>query len=141
MLMEWLMEFAESAIASIDISKTTVEIGPPFAETLRRNLDGRAFSSDVQSIVFFPTIIPEEMGRMPDALSYKRGEPSVFIKINISHRLWAESTVLKRIELYAAALIQGIRQIKDSKMSALDREQFVNLVEATSKEMARSKAS
>lgn len=130
------MDFSESAIASIDVASSTGEIGPPFAAELRKVLAGVQFSSPIKTIVFFPTLIAPEMGVMRDKITYKRSEPSVFIKINIDYSRWRAADRRDRLELYADALKRGIMQVKSSKLSAEDRGKLLRTINDVELRMA-----
>lgn len=121
------MHFTESCVASIDVSADVTRIGQRFQDELRILLAKEKFYSPLEDVIFFPTVIPPEMGIMPDKVTIKRSEPAVFLKINIPHQTWLSSDDKKKSELYLSALAKGVEQIPDRKLRASDREMFMRL--------------
>jgi hypothetical protein len=131
------MDFAESAICTPDVGRSTAEVGPPFADQLRVLLANTHFDSGVKAVVFFPTILAPEVGSMQDKVTYKKNEPAVFVKMNIDHGEWTRSQRQERLKLYVAALVKGIENIRDKTMSATDRATLMAAIDLAASNLAR----
>lgn len=100
--------------------------------------------SPITGIVVFPKILDPNIAVMPDHLTYKRKEKSVFVGVNIPFATWASSPLARKIEVLAETITQALGRIDPRKLHPEDRVRLTNAVNAVrdamkSNEVVRTK--
>lgn len=122
-----MLNFAQSAVCSPEVSKALTSLGERFATALQAKLSTIEAPAKTKSIVFFPVLIDPAVGSLPDKTTLRRTEPTVFVRSNIPYKEWAEATPTERVRLYTNALCEGLARVGKSRLSGAETERLMRL--------------
>jgi hypothetical protein len=95
-----------------------------YVETLRRRIRWQDYSSRVETILFFPTLLRSDVPGFGEFVSYQDRGRSVLVGRNLNFPQWKRSSRQKRVDLFGECLRDSIDAISELKMSARDKDQF-----------------
>lgn len=88
-----------------------------FTNNVRKNFNNLELHMGISGVLFFPRILNPKISSSADFISYKRGDNSVFVGMNISYSDWVRADIKGQVELLHQNLIQSIHKISSRKMS------------------------
>ena len=115
------MRLVIAGALSGDVSAVIHGTIDPFADALRRQLASAAPHCAVQLLVFAPVIMPVPLGTIENvSTTYRSSEPAIVISRNINYGSWMSADPRQRVQLYAAALSDGLGDVSPEVLSAAD---------------------
>ena len=109
-------------------TKESGSLAREFGDGIVENIRGWTMQSPITGIVVFPKILDENIAKMPDHLTYKRKERSVFVGINIPFDVWIASLIAEKIDILADALVEALGRIAERQLHPEDRNRLAHAV-------------
>lgn len=101
-----------------------------FEDELPSLIDPNTFSSFVRRVVVTPTIIDPSLAVPPKEYSkFNRKESSVFVGKLIEHRTWESSSKARKLDMFAANLVDSLRMITPKYISLPDSKILIQAID------------
>jgi hypothetical protein len=113
--------------AGVD-TKESGSLAREFGNGIVENISEWTMQSPITAIVVFPKILDANIANMPDHLTYKRKERSVFVGVNIPFDEWVASPVTKKIEILAETIVKALGMIAPRHLHPEDKDRLVRAV-------------
>ena len=95
------------------------------------------FKSKITGIIVFPKIFDADIAPPPsDHLTYKRGEKSVFVGLNIEFRNWHSASREQKLNILADNIRNSIQKIPNTYLADVDRDKLIVALDHAHKRLA-----
>lgn len=114
----------------------SLELAAWFEDEILERIYGTKFESKITGIIVFPKIFDADIAPPPsDHLTYKRGEKSVFVGLNIGFPTWHSASRHEKINILSDNIGNSIRKIPDIYLTNADRNKLILALDAAYKSL------
>jgi hypothetical protein len=111
--------FTTVGVESLDLARC-------FEDEILEMIYDTKFESKITGIMVFPKIFDPDIAPPPsDHLTYKRGEKSVFVGLNIGFRNWHSASRQEKLNILADNIGDSIRKIPNAYLTDIDRDKLI----------------
>jgi hypothetical protein len=101
-----------------------------FGNRIVENIREWTMQSPITGIVVFPKILDANIAKMPDHLTYKRKERSVFVGVNIPFEAWVTSPFAEKVEILSETILEALGRIAPRQLYPEDRDRLARAINA-----------
>jgi hypothetical protein len=104
----------------------SLDLATWFEDEILEMIYDTKFESKITGIIVFPKIFDADIAPPPsDHLTYKRGEKSVFVGLNIGFRNWHSASRQEKLNILASNIRDSIQKIPDAYLTDIDRDKLI----------------